>query len=55
MGTKGARLTQHLSVAGRYCVLAPGDDMLGISRKLTDDERERLRKILKGLRPRATA
>ena len=51
MGTKGARLTQHLSVAGRYCVLAPGDGMLGISRKLTDDERERLRKILKGLRP----
>ena len=51
MGTKGARLTQHLSVAGRYCVLAPGDEMLGISRKLTDDERERLRKILKGLRP----
>ena len=51
MGTKGARLTQHLSVAGRYCVLAPGDDMIGISRKLTDDERERLRKILKGLKP----
>ena len=51
MGTKGARLTQHLSVAGRYCVLAPGDGMLGISRKLTDDERERLRKILKGIRP----
>ena len=51
MGTKGARLTQHLSVAGRYCVLAPGDDMLGISRKLTDEERERLRKILKGLKP----
>jgi ribonuclease E len=51
MGTKGARLTQHLSIAGRYCVLAPGEDMLGISRKLTDDERERLRKILKGLKP----
>jgi ribonuclease E len=51
MGTKGARLTQHLSVAGRYCVLAKGDDMLGISRKLTDEERERLRKILKGLKP----
>ena len=50
MGTKGARLTQHLSIAGRYCVLAPGEDMLGISRKLTDDERERLRKILKGLK-----
>jgi len=51
MGTKGARLTQHLSIAGRYCVLAPGEEMLGISRKLTDDERERLRKILKGLKP----
>ncbi|MDQ3707959.1 MAG: Rne/Rng family ribonuclease, partial [Actinomycetota bacterium] len=51
MGTKGARLTQHLSIAGRYCVLAPGEEILGISRKLTDDERERLRKILKGLKP----
>ena len=51
MGTKGARLTQHLSIAGRYCVLAPGDDMVGISRKLADDERERLRKILKSVRP----
>jgi Rne/Rng family ribonuclease len=51
MGTKGARLTQHLSVAGRYCVLAPGDGMLGISRKLTDEERERLRRILKTVKP----
>jgi Rne/Rng family ribonuclease len=51
MGTKGARLTQHLSIAGRYCVLAPGDGMLGISRKLTDEERERLRKILKAIKP----
>lgn len=51
MGTKGARLTQLLSIAGRYCVLAPGDGMLGISRKLTDEERERLRKILKAIKP----
>jgi Rne/Rng family ribonuclease len=51
MGTKGARLTQHLSVAGRYCVLAPGEGMLGISRKLPDEERERLRVILKAIRP----
>ncbi|MDQ3973461.1 MAG: Rne/Rng family ribonuclease, partial [Actinomycetota bacterium] len=51
MGTKGARLTQHLSIAGRYCVLAPGDGMLGISRKLTEDERERLRRILKEIKP----
>jgi ribonuclease E len=51
MGTKGARLTQHLSIAGRYCVLAPGDGMLGISRKLPDEERERLRRILKDIKP----
>src|SRR5690606_9815617 len=51
MGTKGARLTQHLSIAGRYCVLAPGDGMLGISRKLPEEERERLRKILKAIKP----
>ncbi|HUH07037.1 MAG TPA: Rne/Rng family ribonuclease [Egibacteraceae bacterium] len=51
MGTKGARLTQQLSIAGRYCVLAHGDGMLGISRKLTDAERERLRKILKSIKP----
>ena len=51
MGTKGARLTQHLSLAGRFCVLSPFDSMLGISRKLPEGERERLRKILKGVRP----
>jgi Rne/Rng family ribonuclease len=51
MGTKGARLTQNLSIAGRYCVLAPGDGMLGISRKLTDEERDRLRKVLKSIKP----
>lgn len=51
MGTKGARLTQQLSLAGRFCVLSPFDSMLGISRKLPDGERERLRKILKGVRP----
>jgi Rne/Rng family ribonuclease len=51
MGSKGARLTQRLSIAGRYCVLAPGDGMLGISRKLPDEERDRLRKILKDIKP----
>jgi len=51
MGTKGARLTQQLSLAGRYCVLAPQDGMLGISRKLPDEERERLRGILKSIKP----
>jgi ribonuclease E len=51
MGTKGARLTQHLSIAGRYTVLAPGDGMLGISRKLTEEERDRLRRLLREIKP----
>jgi Rne/Rng family ribonuclease len=51
MGTKGARLTMQLSLAGRYMVLAPNDGVFGISRKLPDEERERLRRILKGIKP----
>jgi ribonuclease E len=51
MGTKGARLTQQLSLAGRYCVLAVEDGTVGISRKLTDSERDRLRETLKEIKP----
>ena len=51
MGTKGARLTQQLSLAGRYCVLAIEDGTVGISRKLTDTERDRLRETLKEIKP----
>jgi Rne/Rng family ribonuclease len=51
MGTKGPRLTMHLSLAGRYVVLAPHSKLFGISRKLTDEERERLRRIVKAVRP----
>jgi Ribonuclease G/E len=51
MGTKGPRLTMHLSLAGRYLVLAPNSELFGISRKLTDKERDRLRKIVKAVRP----
>jgi len=51
MGTKGPRLTQHLSLAGRYMVLAPNSDLFGISRKLTDKERDRLRRIVKTTKP----
>lgn len=51
MGTKGPRLTMHLSLAGRYLVLAPNSDVFGISRKLTDKERDRLRRIVKSVRP----
>ncbi|MBW3620702.1 MAG: ribonuclease E/G [Actinobacteria bacterium] len=51
MGTKGPRLTMHLSLAGRYMVLAPNSDLFGISRKLTDKERDRLRKVVKKVKP----
>ncbi|MFZ4516075.1 MAG: Rne/Rng family ribonuclease [Acidimicrobiia bacterium] len=49
---KGARLTQEVSLAGRFVVMVPGQpETYGISKRLPDDERKRLRKILDGLRP----
>ncbi|GAH49070.1 unnamed protein product [marine sediment metagenome] len=45
MKTKGARLTTFISVPGRYLVLAPFNDGVGVSKKLDEEERERLRKI----------
>jgi Ribonuclease G/E len=51
MGSKGPRLTMHLSLAGRYMVLAPNSDLFGISRKLTDQERDRLRRVVKKVKP----
>ncbi len=51
MGHKGARLTNQISLPGRYLVLAPKSDMWGISRRLPDEERERLRKVIGGIRP----
>jgi Ribonuclease G/E len=51
MGSKGPRLTMHLSLAGRFMVLAPNSDLFGISRKLTDKERDRLRKVVKQVKP----
>lgn len=51
MGHKGARLTNEVSLAGRYLVLAPESDARGISRRLDDDERRRLRSIVANLRP----
>ncbi len=47
MGHKGARLTSQVSLPGRYLVYVPGGSMTGISRKLPDVERQRLKKILK--------
>ena len=54
MGHKGARLTAQISLAGRYLVLAPNEDVRGISRRLSDDERRRLREIVGDLRPKGT-
>jgi len=52
MGSKGARVTAHVSLPGRYLVYMPGTHHLGISRRLEDPaERERLRAIVEAERP----
>ena len=51
IGQKGARLTSQISLPGRYLVYVPGGEMSGISRRLPDQERNRLKTILKGLIP----
>ncbi|MHB9112574.1 MAG: Rne/Rng family ribonuclease [Thermoleophilia bacterium] len=50
MGTKGARLTTSLSIPGRFMVYVPGGDGAGVSRRLPDDERQRLRQLCKELK-----
>ena len=50
MKTKGARLTTFISIPGRYLVLAPFNTGIGISRKLSDKERENLRKLTEELK-----
>jgi ribonuclease E len=52
IGAKGARLTAQVSLAGRYLVLQPEDNTFGISRRLPEEERSRLREILKEVRPK---
>ncbi|MDN6747991.1 MAG: Rne/Rng family ribonuclease, partial [Brevibacterium sp.] len=49
IGHKGARLTSQISLPGRFLVYVPGNSMTGISRKLPDVERNRLKKLLKEL------
>jgi ribonuclease E len=46
VGAKGARLTSHISIPGRYVVYSPGGHLSGISRKLPETERRRLKSIL---------
>jgi ribonuclease E len=51
IGTKGARLTQEVSLPGRFVVLIPDSETYGISKRLPDDERRRLRRVLDEIRP----
>ncbi|MDQ1709017.1 MAG: ribonuclease [Frankiaceae bacterium] len=51
IGQKGSRLTSQVSLPGRYMVYVPEGSMTGISRKLPDTERTRLKQILKTLKP----
>jgi ribonuclease G len=50
IGTKGARLSMEVSIPGRYLVYVPDGDGIGVSRRLPDKERERLRKLASGLK-----
>ena len=52
MKTKGARLTTEISLPGRFLVYVPNGEGLGVSRRLDDDERQRLKEILKELDPK---
>lgn len=52
MGTKGPRITSHISLPGRYLVLMPTVSYIGISRRIEqDEERERLREIAERIKP----
>jgi ribonuclease E len=51
IGAKGARLTQEVSLPGRFVVLIPNSSTYGISKRLADDERKRLRQILDAVKP----
>jgi ribonuclease E len=51
IGLKGARLTQEITLAGRFVVLMPGSDSGGISKRIPDQERRRLRKFLDEVKP----
>jgi ribonuclease G len=53
MGTKGPRVTQQVSLPGRFCVLMPGVDHVGVSRRIEDrTERQRIKAIISDLKPK---
>ncbi|MHB8263240.1 MAG: Rne/Rng family ribonuclease [Acidimicrobiales bacterium] len=51
IGNKGARLTQEVSLPGRFVVMVPDADVFGISRRIEGNERRRLRKVIEDARP----
>src|SRR4029079_16087836 len=52
IGTKGPRVTQQVSLPGRYCVLMPGVDHVGVSRRIEErSERQRIKAIITDLKP----
>jgi ribonuclease E len=51
IGAKGARLTQEVSLPGRFAVLVPNSSTIGISKRLPDGERRRLRRIIEEVKP----
>ena len=51
IGAKGARLTQEVSLPGRFAVLVPNSSTFGISKRLGDNERRRLRRIIDDVKP----
>ena len=56
IGTKGARVTTQLSLPGRFLVLVPGGDWVGVSRKISSwNERRRLRDLVNKIRPKGYA
>lgn len=53
MGTKGARVTSYITIPGRYLVLMPNVEHIGVSRRITDEEeRQRLKGIVETIRPK---
>jgi len=54
IGTKGARVTSHVSLPGRYCVFLPTVDHVGISKRIgSPEERGRLRKVIEAMKPKS--
>lgn len=52
IGTKGARVTSYITLPGRYLVLMPGVEHIGVSRRISDeDERRRLKELVSGIKP----